>query len=97
MTPAKSDATNLTGTLEIARRGLLDLGLRNTLLNYRQRRQKGAEVIDEKPAEVFRLLDYRSLIIYTIMTSSILYFQRNTAQLLTGLTSGYSLTISIFL
>jgi glucose-6-phosphate 1-dehydrogenase len=35
MPPAKSDATNLAGTLEVARRELLDLGLRNTLLNYR--------------------------------------------------------------
>jgi hypothetical protein len=56
MPPARSEMTNLTGTLEIARRELLDLGLRNTLLNYRPRRQKGVEVIDEKPAEVFRLL-----------------------------------------
>jgi hypothetical protein len=41
----------LTGTLELARRELLDLGLRNTLLNCRPQRQKGVEVIDEKPAE----------------------------------------------
>jgi hypothetical protein len=54
MPPARSEMTNLTGTLEIARRELLDLGLRNTLLNYRPQRQKGVEVIDEKPAEVFR-------------------------------------------
>src|ERR1035441_5191440 len=56
MPPARNDATNLTGTLEIARRDLLDLGLRNTLLNYRPLRTKGVEVIDEKPVEVFRLL-----------------------------------------
>ena len=56
MPSARNDETNLTGTLEIARRDLLDLGLRNTLLNYRPLRSKGAEVIDEKPPEVFRLL-----------------------------------------
>jgi hypothetical protein len=56
VTPAKSDATNLTGTLEIARRELLDLGLRNTLLNHRPKHQKGVELIDETPAEEFRLL-----------------------------------------
>src|ERR1700728_4887811 len=56
MPPAIFDETNLTGTLEIARRDLLDLGLRNTLLNYRLLRSKGVEVIDEKPVEVFRVL-----------------------------------------
>ena len=55
MPPAIFNETNLTGTLEIARRDLLDLGLRNTLLNYRPLRSKGVEVIDEKPVEVFRL------------------------------------------
>jgi uncharacterized protein DUF4011 len=53
--PTTSEET-LTGTLEIARRDLLDLGLRNNLLNYRSLRAKGVEVIDEMPAEIFRLL-----------------------------------------
>ena len=52
----KDTKTDLTGTLEIARRDLLDLGLRNTLLNYHPLGSKGIEVIDEKPVEVFRLL-----------------------------------------
>src|ERR1035438_1651167 len=56
MPPASNEATSFTGTLEIARRDLLDLGLRNTLLNYRPLRSKGIEVIDEKPIEVFQLL-----------------------------------------
>jgi hypothetical protein len=56
MPPASNEATSLTGTLEIARRDLLDLGLRNTLLNYRPLRSKGIEVIDERPIEVFQLL-----------------------------------------
>src|ERR1035437_10278146 len=55
MPPASNEATSFTGTLEIARRDLLDLGLRNTLLNYRPLRSKGIEVIDEKPIEVFQL------------------------------------------
>lgn len=56
MPPAKNDGANICETLEIARRDLLDLGLRNTLLNYRPLRTKGVEVIDEKPVEVFQLL-----------------------------------------
>ena len=56
MPPARHEGTSFTGTLEIARRDLLDLGLRNTLLNYRPLRSKGVEVIDERPVEVFRLL-----------------------------------------
>lgn len=42
--------------LEVARRELLDLGLRNPLLNHRLLRARGVEVINEKSAEVFRLL-----------------------------------------
>ena len=42
--------------LETARRELLDLGLRNPLLNYRLLRSRGLEVVDELPAEVFRTL-----------------------------------------
>ncbi len=56
MPPARNVQTSLTGTLEIARRDLLDLGLRNALLNYRPLRAKGVEVIAEKPVGVFRLL-----------------------------------------
>ena len=49
--------TNLVATrLEAARRELLDLGLRNPLLNYRLLRSRGLEVADELPAEVFRIL-----------------------------------------
>ena len=42
--------------LEAARRELLDLGMRNPLLNYRRLRSRGLEVVDELPAEVFRIL-----------------------------------------
>jgi len=56
MEPSRPNRNTLASTIEIARRDLLDLGLRNTLLNYRPLRAKGVEVVDEKPREIFRLL-----------------------------------------
>src|SRR5262245_25449396 len=46
----------VVGRLEVARKELLDLGLRNPLLNYRPLRSRGVEVVDERPEEVFRHL-----------------------------------------
>jgi very-short-patch-repair endonuclease len=46
----------LNQRLDHARRDLLDLGLRNTLLNYQHLRSRGAELTGADPAEVFRLL-----------------------------------------
>ncbi len=54
MTPLPQ--ATLRARLEASRQELLDLGLRNSLLNYRCLRSKGVEVIDEKPSEIFRLL-----------------------------------------
>lgn len=42
--------------IEASRRELLDLGLRNPLLNYRPSRSRGLQVVDELSAEVFRIL-----------------------------------------
>lgn len=42
--------------VEKSRAELLDLGLRNTLLNFRKLKTKGIEIVDELPGEVFRLL-----------------------------------------
>ncbi|NBB85644.1 MAG: DUF4011 domain-containing protein, partial [Bacteroidetes bacterium] len=42
--------------LDEARKELLDLSLRNTLINYRTLKSRGLDVIDEVPAEVFRIL-----------------------------------------
>ena len=42
--------------LEAARRELLDLGLRNALLNYRLLKSRGVEIVDESPDELFRIL-----------------------------------------
>lgn len=43
-------------SLDIARRDLLDMSLRNKLLNYRALKTKGVEITDERPSEVYRIL-----------------------------------------
>ncbi len=48
--------TNISSVIEDSREELLDLGLRNPLLNYRSSRARGVEVVDELPVEVFRIL-----------------------------------------
>lgn len=47
---------NIETKLESARKELLDLTLRNKLLNHRLLKSKGIQVKDELPSEVFRLL-----------------------------------------
>src|SRR6056297_1423020 len=42
--------------LDQERRDLLDLGLRNTLLNYRELKSKGVHIVDASPEEVSRAL-----------------------------------------
>jgi hypothetical protein len=42
--------------LDRARRDLLDLGLRNSLLNYRPLKTRGVEVVDERPALLLDLM-----------------------------------------
>jgi len=42
--------------LELARQELLDLGLRNPLLNYRTLKAKGLEIVKENPTDVYRIL-----------------------------------------
>ena len=46
----------ISSAIEASRGELLELGLRNPLLNYRPSRARGVEVVDELPAEVFRIL-----------------------------------------
>ena len=48
--------TSVRQKLEAARKDLLDLGLRNTLLNYRPLKSRGIQIVGEKPAEVHRIL-----------------------------------------
>ena len=45
--------------IEASRKELLDLGLRNPLLNYRALKSRGVEVTDEIPASVFDILVHR--------------------------------------
>ncbi|MDD4296683.1 MAG: DUF3320 domain-containing protein [Ruminiclostridium sp.] len=42
--------------IDIARRELLDLSLRNPLLNFRTLKKKGLNITDEKSVEIYRLL-----------------------------------------
>jgi len=42
--------------LTLARQDLLDLGLRNTLINYRTLKARGLEIVDEKPAQLYDIL-----------------------------------------
>ncbi len=42
--------------LEASRKELLDLGMRNPLLNYRPSKARGVHVVQEKPAKVFEIL-----------------------------------------
>ncbi|MEM2100516.1 MAG: DUF4011 domain-containing protein, partial [Thermoproteota archaeon] len=51
----KSDA-DIAGKLEQARRSLLDMTLRNKLLNFRETRSSTIKIVDELPAEVYRIL-----------------------------------------
>ncbi len=46
----------LTARLEAARKELLDLGLRNPLLNYRQPAARGLSIIDERSDKIWQLL-----------------------------------------
>lgn len=44
--------SRILSELEKSRAELLDLGLRNTLLNFRKLKTRGVEVVDELPGEV---------------------------------------------
>lgn len=46
----------IVSKLESARKELLDLGLRNPLLNYRLSKARGLEIVDELPMEVYSIL-----------------------------------------
>ncbi len=47
---------SIQAILDVAREELLDLSLRNPLINYRLFKTRGVEVIDESPPDVYRLL-----------------------------------------
>ncbi len=50
--------------IEQSRRDVLDLSLRNSLLNFRPSRRLGVEVVDELSSEVFRILVAKRRIMY---------------------------------
>jgi very-short-patch-repair endonuclease/flagellar biosynthesis GTPase FlhF len=47
---------NISKKLNMARQELLDLGLRNPLINYRTLKARGLEIVDERPVDIFRIL-----------------------------------------
>ncbi|WP_168120653.1 DUF3320 domain-containing protein [Paenibacillus sp. HB172176] len=51
-----ADYASIQKKLDHAREQLLDLGLRNPLLNYRTLKAKGLEIVNENPADVYRIL-----------------------------------------
>jgi very-short-patch-repair endonuclease/DNA polymerase III delta prime subunit len=53
---SEPDLTTVRAEIEKSRRDLLDLGLRNTLLNFRQLKARGLQIVEELPREVFRIL-----------------------------------------
>ena len=57
---------SVAGKLEQSRRDVLDLSLRNSLLNFRPSRRWGVEVVDELSPEVFRNLVDKRRVMYFI-------------------------------
>jgi very-short-patch-repair endonuclease len=51
-----SKGADVAERLEVSRNELLDLGLRNSLLNYRRSKAKSVDVVDESSRELFRIL-----------------------------------------
>ncbi len=47
---------SISAALDEARKELLDLSPRNTLINFRSLKARGVQVIDEIPREIFRII-----------------------------------------
>ena len=58
------DATTISAELEKSRRDVLDLSLRNPLLNFRPSKRRGLEVVDELSRELFRIIVTDERIMY---------------------------------
>ena len=56
MTVTHPQFDSIRATLNAVRKELLDLGLRNPLLNYRLLKSRGLEVANERPSDIYRLL-----------------------------------------
>ena len=48
--------SSIAEQLEEARKELLDLGLRNPLINFRTLKSRGVRIVDERPTEIHRIL-----------------------------------------
>lgn len=51
-----NEMNSIRTKLDTARAELLDLGLRNSLINYRLLKARGVEIVDESPPDVYRIL-----------------------------------------
>ena len=51
-----NEMNSIQTKLDAARVELLDLGLRNPLINYKLSRARGVEIVDESPPDVYRIL-----------------------------------------
>ncbi|MDB5054917.1 MAG: helicase [Bacilli bacterium] len=51
-----STKSSISKKLNMARQELLDLGLRNPLINYRTLKARGLEIVDERPVDIFHIL-----------------------------------------
>lgn len=51
-----STTNSISKKLNMARQELLDLGLRNPLINYRTLKARGLEIVNERPVDIFRIL-----------------------------------------
>ena len=59
-----NEFTSVAEKLERSRRDVLDLTLRNPLLNFRVLRAKGLKIVDEIPQEVYRILVRKGRMMY---------------------------------
>jgi hypothetical protein len=50
--------------LDAARAELLDLGLRNPLINYKLLKARGVEIVDESPPDVYQILVQDSKVMF---------------------------------
>ncbi len=57
-------ATTIAAELDKSRRDVLDLSLRNPLLNFRPSKRRGVEVVDELSHELFRIIVHDERVMY---------------------------------
>ena len=59
-----TEAASVRNEIEKSRRDVLDLTLRNPLLNFRPTKRRGIEVVDERSRELFRILVRSERVMY---------------------------------